>query len=218
MTTDPEIPQSPVPTVRNPHLAKVRRSLWVLAGFSLLVLFAALFMTPREPAKPPMSLASAFGGSFTMTDQNGSIVTDQTLRGKPYAIFFGFTRCPDVCPTTLNRLAQLRKALGEDGMKFNIVFVSVDPEHDTREGIGEYLTLFDTPIVGLTGTDEQIARIVKAFRVYYAKIPLEGGDYTIDHTASIYIMDRNGNFVTAIDHHEGQPAAIQKLKRAIHRG
>lgn len=215
MTIDPETPQPLIPTVGSPRLAKVRRGLWALAGLSLLVLFAALFMTPREEAKPPMSLASAFGGSFTMTDQNGGIVTDQTLRGKPYAIFFGFTRCPDVCPTTLNRLAQLRKVLGKDGMKFNIVFVSVDPEHDTREGIGDYLTLFDTPIIGLTGTDEQISKIVKAFHVYYAKVPMEGGDYTIDHTASIFLMDRNGDFVTSIDHHEGQPTAIQKLKRAI---
>ncbi len=215
MTIDPETDASSSAPSRRLSLGRIRRGLWVVAGLSLLVLFAALFMTPREETNPQMSLASAFGGSFTMTDQNGRIVTDQTLRGKPYAIFFGFTRCPDVCPTTLNRLAQLRKALGEDGMKFNIVFVSVDPEHDTREGIGDYLTLFDTPIIGLTGTDEQIAKIVKAFHVYYAKVPMDGGDYTIDHTASIFLMDRNGDFVTSIDHHEGEPTAIQKLKRAI---
>ena len=150
-----------------------------------------------------------------MTDQNGQTVTDQSLREKPYAIFFGFTRCPDVCPTSLSRMAQLRKQLGADGDKFNIVFVSVDPEHDKREDIGRYLELFGTPIIGLTGTDVQIAQIVKAFHVYYAKVPVEGGDYTIDHTASIILMDRNGQFIGTIDHQEQQGVALEKLKRAI---
>lgn len=174
---------------------------------------AAYWVTRRDAAStttPP-----SFGGAFTMTDQNGNTVTDRSLRGKAYAIFFGFTRCPDVCPTSLNRMAQLRKQLGADGMKFAIVFVSVDPGHDKRQDIGNYLTLFGTPIIGLTGTDAQLAQIVKAFHVYYEKVPVPGGDYTIDHTAAIYLMDREGRFVTTIDHQEKQDIALEKLKRAI---
>ncbi|OAN63138.1 SCO family protein [Sphingomonas sp. TDK1] len=188
---------------------------WAISGLLLLALAggAAYWVTRRDA--PPTVAAPSFGGAFAMTDQNGNTVTDRSLRGKPYAIFFGFTRCPDVCPTSLNRMAQLRKQLGPDGMKFAIVFVSVDPGHDKRQDIGNYLTLFGTPIIGLTGTDAQLAQIVKAFHVYYEKVPVPGGDYTIDHTAAIYLMDREGRFVTTIDHQEPQDAALAKLKRVI---
>ncbi|WP_010542913.1 SCO family protein [Sphingomonas elodea] len=187
---------------------------WAITGLLLLALAggAAYWVTRRDA---PASAAPSFGGAFAMTDQNGNTVTDRSLRGKPYAIFFGFTRCPDVCPTSLNRMAQLRKQLGPDGMKFAIVFVSVDPGHDKRQDIGSYLTLFGTPIIGLTGTDAQLAQIVKAFHVYYEKVPVSGNDYTIDHTASIYLMDREGRFVTTIDHQEQQDVALEKLKRVI---
>jgi protein SCO1/2 len=194
-----------------------RAKVLVIALVAFLIGLVGFLMLPgsKDSDAPADSYSSAFGGSFSMTDQNGQTVTDQSLRGKPYAIFFGFTRCPDVCPTSLNRMAQLRKRLGSDGNKFNIVFVSVDPEHDKREDIGRYLELFGTPIIGLTGTDAQIAKIVKAFHIYYAKVPIEGGDYTIDHTASIILMDRNGQFISTIDHQEQQGVALEKLKRAI---
>ncbi|NML05621.1 SCO family protein [Sphingomonas sp. G-3-2-10] len=196
-------------------LARFRLWLWIGVAVAAVALAAALMLRAPAGDDASKSYSAAFGGSFTMTDQNGRTVTEKTLRGRPYAIFFGFTRCPDVCPTTLTRMAQLRKALGADGMKFDIIFVSVDPQHDTREGIREYLGLFDTPIIGLSGTAEQLAGIVKAFHVFYEKVPVEGGDYTIDHTASIFLMDREGRFVTTIDHKEGQEVAVQKLRRVI---
>lgn len=197
-------------------LARLRIWLWAIAGIAV-VATGILYLLPREGPAPTAAerYASAFGGSFEMIDQNGRSVTDKTLRGKPYAIFFGFTRCPDVCPTTLSRMAALRKQLGADGDKFEIVFVSVDREHDKAKDIGEYVKLFNTPIIGLTGSDAQIARIVKAFHVYYAKVPIAGGDYTIDHTASIFLMDREGKFVATIDHKEGQQVALEKLKRVV---
>ena len=197
-------------------LARLRIWLWAIAGIAV-VATGILYLLPRERPAPTAAerYASAFGGSFEMIDQNGRSVTDKTLRGKPYAIFFGFTRCPDVCPTTLSRMAALRKQLGADGDKFEIVFVSVDREHDKAKDIGEYVKLFNTPIIGLTGSDAQIARIVKAFHVYYAKVPIAGGDYTIDHTASIFLMDREGKFVATIDHKEGQQVALEKLKRVV---
>lgn len=197
-------------------LSRGRKALWFMAAImALLLVVGYLWMSAQTVSQQAGGYASAFGGPFTMTDQNGHTVTDQTLRGKPYAIFFGFTRCPDVCPTSLNRMALLRKQLGADGDKFNIIFVSVDPGHDTRAGIGNYLTLFGTPMIGLTGTDAQLAQIVEAFRIYYEKVPVEGGDYTIDHTATIFLIDADGKFVTTISHQEDQKAALQKLKRLI---
>lgn len=197
-------------------LSRGRKALWFMAAITALLLVAGyLWRSAQTASQPAGGYASAFGGPFTMTDQNGRTVTDQTLRGKPYAIFFGFTRCPDVCPTSLNRMALLRKQLGADGDKFNIIFVSVDPGHDTRAGIGNYLTLFGTPMIGLTGTAAQLAQIVKAFHIYYEKVPVEGGDYTIDHSATIFLMDGNGRFVTTISHQEDQKVALQKLKRLI---
>ena len=146
---------------------------------------------------------------------DGSKVTDKTLAGKPFAIFFGFTRCPEVCPTTLARMASLRRQLGKDGDKFEIVFVSVDPEHDKPADIGSYISLFRTPILGLTGTAKQLATIQKGYGVYVKKVTLEGGDYTIDHTAAIFLMDAQGKFVTTIDYHESDKVALEKLRRII---
>jgi len=154
-------------------------------------------------------------GAFSLTAADGKIVSNESLKGKPYAIFFGFTRCPDVCPTTLARMARLRKQLGSDGDKFAIVFVSVDPEHDKPADIGRYVGLFGTPVIGLTGNKAQLDKATKNFGVYVAKVPQPGGDYTIDHTASVYLMDRNGRFVTTIDYAEGDATALAKLKRII---
>lgn len=205
----------PPPPPERSRLGRLRIMLWGLVLLAAIGGGALYVVSLQRTPTPADAYAAAFGGDFAMTDQTGRTITDKSLRGRPYAIFFGFTRCPDVCPTTLNRMAQLRKQLGPDGGKFDIVFVSVDPGHDKREDIGRYVELFGTPIIGLTGTNEQIARIVKAFHIYYAKVPIEGGDYTIDHTASIFLMDRKGRFVTTIDHQENDQIAIEKLRRAI---
>lgn len=159
--------------------------------------------------------ADALGGPFALTAPDGSTVTDKTLAGKPYAIFFGFTRCPDVCPTNLARMARLRAQLKADGNKFNIVFVSVDPEQDTPAIIGEYVKLFGTPIIGLTGTEGQLAQIKKGYSVFSEKVPTEGGGYTVDHTATTFLMTANGKFAGTIDHQESDTVALEKLKRLV---
>lgn len=164
---------------------------------------------------PASSYANAFGGPFTLTAPDRTTVTEKTLAGKPYAIFFGFTRCPDVCPTSLARMARLRKQLGPDGMKFAIVFVSVDPGHDKPADLGNYVALFGTPIIGLTGTDAQLAQIKKGYGVYSTKVPQPGGDYTIDHTAAITLMTAKGEFSGTIDTEEADATALEKLKRLI---
>ena len=196
-------------------LARLRVGLWVAAGVSVLVGLAVIYDRGHPPGDPASQYASAFGGPFVLTGPDGSSVTDKTLAGKPYAIFFGFTRCPDVCPTSLARMARLRKQLGPDGAKFNIVFVSVDPDHDKPADIGSYVALFGTPIIGLTGTEAQLAQIKKGYGVYSAKVPQPGGDYTIDHTAAIYLMTAKGEFSGTVDGHEPDATALAKLKRLI---
>lgn len=164
---------------------------------------------------PVTSYESAIGGPFTLTDQNGRTITDKTLKGKPFAIFFGFTHCPDVCPTTMQRMMLLRKQLGPDGDKFAIVFVSVDPGHDKREDIASFLSMFDTPVIGLTGTQAQLDVIQKGYKVYVAKVPMDGADYTIDHTATVFLMGKRGEFISTIDMHEQDDVAVEKLRRTI---
>lgn len=198
-------------------LVSLRAFLWIavflVGGMGLIAWLG------KSPLDRPASVAASFGGTFDLTAPNGSTVSDKTLAGKPYAIFFGFTRCPDVCPTNLARMARLRQKLGADGMKFAIVFVSVDPGHDTREGIGKYVELFNTPIIGLTGTPEQLARIQKGFGVYVKRVPLDAakpeGDYTIDHTAATYLMTADGKLQSIIAHEEADEMALAKLKRLI---
>ena len=193
-------------------LGKLRILLWGLVALAL-VGFAYLQLRPRALPKPEQTYTSSVGGPFTLTAADGSSVTERTLRGRPYALFFGFTRCPDVCPTTLARLARLRGQMGSDGNKLQIVFVSVDPESDTPADIGQYTAMFGTPILGLTGTTEQIAKIAKAYHIYYAKVPQEGGNYTVDHSATVFLMDREGRLQSTLDMKEGDAAALAKLNR-----
>lgn len=203
------------PADARPPLARIRVWLWLmvpaLLAVGIALLLATRTATPTQAADP----AEAIGGSFAMVDQDGRAVTDETLRGRPYAIFFGFTRCPDICPTTLSRLARWRADLGEDGERFDIVFVSVDPEYDTRADIGNYLSLFDMPVTGLTGTDEQVTQIADAFKIYHRKVPVAGGGYTIDHTTAVFLMDAEGSFVEAIGHLDQGEVAMDKLRRLV---
>lgn len=207
-------------TSRPSALRRVRRILWAVVGVALVGLGATLAVKRADtPATPRAATATrpAIGGSFALTDPDGRTVTDETLKGKPFAIFFGFTRCPDVCPTTLNDLSMLHKQLGPGAERLNIVFVSVDPEQDGREDIKQYLTLFDAPIIGLTGTDEQLRQIAKVYRVFFEKVSQGDDDYTIDHTATVFLMDANGQFVSTIDMHESREVALEKLRRLVSR-
>lgn len=138
------------------------------------------------------------GGPFTLTDQNGKTVTEADFRGQPFLVFFGYTHCPDVCPTTLSDMSQMLNALGKD-KKARGVFVTIDPERDTPAVLKDYLSSFDPRIAGLTGTPEAIAAVEKAYRVYAKRVPAEGGDYSMDHTGIVYLMDRDGGFVNAFN-------------------
>lgn len=159
--------------------------------------------------------SAAIGGPFTLTDVNGKPFSSASLKGKPYLLFFGFTYCPEVCPTTLFDLTQDMKELGQDSDKLNVVFISVDPERDTPELIKTYLSNFDSRIVGLTGTEQQIAEVTRAFKAFYRKVPTSDGSYTIDHQVTIYMMDGKGRFALASNYQESRDIRLQKIKRLL---
>ena len=179
---------------------------------AVLVMVLATLLAACGAAEPA---TERYGGEFTLTAPDGSKVTRASLDGKPFAIYFGFTRCPDVCPTALSSLARQKKALGKAGEKLRVVFVSVDPGHDDPKLIGEYVSLFDTPILGLTGTEAQLNAVEKNFGVYAAKVPQPGGDYTMDHTAAVFLLNAKGQLVDTIGHNEPDPQAIAKMRKAL---
>nr|WP_047168469.1 SCO family protein [Sphingomonas sp. Y57] len=197
-------------------LFPLRVLLWAAIA-AVLLGYAALTLWPRiRPlADPHAAYAAAFGGAFKLVDQDGRTVTDDSLRGRPFAIFFGFTHCAEVCPTTLQTMARLKRALGPAGDRLDLVFVSLDHERDRPADIGRYLTLFGTPIIGLTGSAAEIDRIVRAYHLYYKKVPVEGGDYVIDHTATVFLMDAEGRFFGTLAHDEGDAPRLAKLRRLV---
>ena len=158
---------------------------------------------------------AAIGGSFRLTDQAGQTVTEKNLIGRPSIIFFGFTHCPDVCPTALFEMSEVLRAMGPDAGKLNAYFVSVDPERDTSVVMKDYISSFDPHLKGLTGTPNEIAKMISAYRVYAKKIPLKDGDYTMDHTALIYLMDKNGNFIRPFNLKRTPEEAATDLKRYL---
>lgn len=203
MTDLPSLPASP------------RKIIAIGLLFNLALLALAYYLLIGWPGSRPAPAPSDIGGHFEMRDQQGRSVSDATQKGRPYAIFFGFTHCPDVCPTTLGQLARLRHKLGTDGTRFDILFVSVDPERDRPDIVSAYVALFDTPIRALSGSKDQFSTIVRAFRVYYRKVPTEGGDYTIDHTATVFLMDGEGRFMSTLAPGESDDMALAKLRRLI---
>ena len=143
--------------------------------------------------------SSAIGGPFQLTAQDGRSVTEKDLRGGPSLVFFGFTHCPDVCPTALYEIGLIYKAMGKDGDRLKTFFVTVDPERDTPSVIKDYLSGFDARITGLSGAPDAVLAAEKAYRAYAKKVPLETGGYTMDHTALIYLMDGKGRFLSSLN-------------------
>ncbi len=184
-----------------------------LAGL-VLCFSVILLLTGRGPG-PTVRQAAAVGGPFQLIDQDGRTVTDRDLKGKPFLVFFGFTHCPDVCPTALFEVSEVLRHLGGDAERVNALFVTVDPERDTPEKLKDYLSSFDPRIRALTGDAEAVAQIVKAYRVYAKKVPLEGGAYTVDHTALVYLMDKEGYFVAPFNLKRKPEDAAADLRRHL---
>ena len=192
----------------------MRLALWVLVGLVAAGLVVVLWKS-AEPQQPVITQESmgTYGGPFTLTASTGKPFSSAELNGKPSAIFFGFTHCPDVCPTTLARLTKLRRELGKGDDALSIVFISVDPERDTPAELDTYMKLYDTPVIGLTGTPSQIEQVKKQFGIYSRKVAQPGGGYSVDHTATVILLDRNGQFTATLSPEEGSQVALDKLRR-----
>ena len=167
---------------------------------------------PDSAGQRPLSISAM---DFRLMDHQEADVGPETLIGRPTMVFFGFTYCPDVCPTTLSDISGWLEDLGEEATRMNVIFITVDPERDTVEAMAEYVGYFHPAIRGWTGPDEQIGRAVEGFRAFYEKVPTEGGDYTMNHTASVFLFDEGGEFVTMIDYHEPREFAMPKIRRAL---
>ncbi len=155
---------------------------------------------------------SGIGGAFTMVDQKGRRFTEADLLGKPTAMFFGYTFCPDVCPTTLLEASYWMTELGADADKLRVVFVTVDPERDTPEKLAEFVGSFDPRFVALSGDRAETDRMLKAFRVYARRVDGQDGGYTMDHTAAVYLLDRDARFVGVVNFQEETAKALAKIR------
>jgi protein SCO1/2 len=180
-------------------------------GLVALGVAATVLLVP----KAGQEATSSVGGPFTLTDQDGRRVTERDFAGATHLVFFGFTHCPDVCPTTLQQIGDVLQALGPKGKDTKALFIAVDPERDTPEALKTYLASFDPRIVGLTGSTEEVAAAVKAYRAYVRKVPTKGDDYTMEHTALVYIMDGRNRFVNALNLMKPADQAAAELAKAL---
>jgi protein SCO1 len=189
---------------------------WKVSGAELgprLLLAAWLGVLVSAPALAQSD--GNVGPTLELLDQSGKPFSGAALVGRPYAIFFGFTHCPDVCPTTLLTISNTLQRLGADADRLSILFVSVDPERDTPEQLRQYLAAFDVRIIGLTGTEAQIASAAKAWKVFHNKVPEDDGTYTIVHSAYVYLMDRANRLVGTMGFQDSEEEQATKLRSLI---
>jgi protein SCO1/2 len=193
------------------------RAIRVVTWAAIAVLVIAVGIVAVQWQRTGGNIAAAtIGGPFQLTDQHGTTVTDASLKGHPSAMFFGYTFCPDVCPTTLSDLTLLLQKLGPAADPLQVYFVTVDPERDTKEQLATYLQAFNPRFLGLTGPREAIDQMLKEYRVYAKKVPdKDGSSYTMDHTAAVYLLDKDGKLSGTLDYHEAEDTALAKLKRLI---
>lgn len=206
------------PAAARPRLSARTRIVILFCAFAagaLILVTAATLLAPSPRPGITSTGTAAVGGPFSLVDQTGAPITEAALKGKPTLIFFGFTHCPDVCPTALFEMSEIFAALGPDADKAQAFFVSVDPERDTPEALKSYLSSFAPQLKGLTGTPEAVEAIKKEYRVYSRKVPLKDGDYTMDHTAVVYLMDKTGTFVAPFNSKRPPAEAAAELKRYL---
>lgn len=203
--------RSPTPST----LKNVRLLLWTLVAIALAGAAAFVLISGRQGNESkPATAQSSFGGPFTLVGADAKTFSSARLTGKPYALYFGFTRCGDVCPTTLSRLVQLRKqAGGED--KFNIVFITIDPKNDGPKEVGQYAGLFNSPIIGLTGSQAQIDKVKKQYGIFAEPSPHPMPGKEMEHTATVLLFDRNGTFAGTITSTDKNADAVAKLRKLV---
>lgn len=184
----------------------------------IIVLMAAVMGVLAYQWYETSVTSKAYGAPFTLVDQNGQAITEAAFRGQPSAVFFGFTHCPEVCPTTLFEMAGWLNKLGDEGKNIRAYFVTVDPERDTAEVMKNYVGNVSERIMGITGEPDKVLAMAKSFGIFWRKVDLEGGDYTMDHTASVILLDSKGDFAGTIAYEENPDTALAKMKRLATEG
>tara|TARA_R110002073_G_scaffold138601_1_gene288372 strand:- start:58 stop:681 length:624 start_codon:yes stop_codon:yes gene_type:complete len=202
------------------RLRKIRISLWVLVGLATVVGGGLELWHQLAPESPPTATeaaGSAISTDFELVDHTGKTATDENFRGKWLLVFFGFTHCPDVCPTGLATIAQVMDELGPEGEEVQPLFVSIDSERDTPETMAEFVSAFHPRIVGLTGATEAIASAAKNFRVYYGRVDdaSSPNGYTMEHTTSVYLIDPEGRFVKPYSYNATSDDIADDLRRKL---
>jgi protein SCO1 len=194
---------------------RTTRPLVIVGAFAASLVVGLVLMLWAMGGLKHVTSPAAIGGPFELTDQAGQAVTEKSMLGRPTLVFFGFTHCPDVCPTTLFEMSEVLRAMGKDADGVNVYYISVDPERDTQAAMKDYLSSFDPRLKGLTGNSQQVAKVLSEYRVYAKKVPLKDGDYTMDHTALVYLMDRDGKFVSPFNLNRKPEEAASDLKRYL---
>ena len=205
-------------------MRNLRIVLWIaVAALAGWLGYETINRTMMAGTNTPASFGVAdIGGPFTAVSSDGNMITQEDMKGRPHALFFGFTHCPDVCPTTLYEASQWLAKLGDKGDDVDVYFVTVDPLRDTPQLMADYISAFDPRIRGIAGSEAQIATMVSEWRVLAQKVPLEGSteddpDYTMNHTATTFLMNADGSFAGTIAYGEDSDVAIRKLERLVER-
>jgi protein SCO1/2 len=197
-------------------MSAIRLTLWIAVAVALFVLGALVVSGfPQRGGDREIAAGTPLGSAFRLVNEQGEPVTQDVFRGKPSVTLFGYTHCPDVCPTGLMQMASWIEEMGSDADKLRFVFVTVDPERDTVDTMHDYVTAFSDHIIGITGDPADVHAMVTDYKIYSKKVPLEGGDYSMDHTASMILQDADGNFVGTIDNAESSQVGLAKLERLV---
>lgn len=194
------------------RVQKIRYAVWAAAALMLLIAAIVFWTTSRDT---PQATNATIGGPFSLVSETGEEVTEAGLRGHPSLLFFGFTHCPDVCPTALARASAWLDELGPEAEDLKVYFVTVDPARDTQEVLARYLSSFHPDIIGLTGPTEAVHAMLDAFLVTYEAVPIDGGGYLMNHTSSFYVLDDSAQFIGTIGTMESADQALATLRAAI---
>ncbi len=190
----------------------------IIVGFSILILSLISLLLPsilKKNFQTQYSSEVKLGASFELIDSNGNKITEAAFVGSPTVLFFGFTHCPTVCPLALHRLSLLIEKLGKDQNKLKAYFITLDPERDTWKVLNKYLTGFNNRIIGITGESEKIKILAKSWGIYSKKVPLDGDNYSIDHTALIFLLKSNGNFLKTINFEDDFELSLKEIKKLL---
>src|SRR5436305_12647290 len=194
---------------------RTTRPLVIVAAFAGSLLVGLVLVLLALGGLRNVAAPDAIGRPFQLTDQAGQTVTEKNLRGRPTLIFFSLTHCRDICPTSLFEISEVLRAMGEDADRVNAYFISVDPERDTAAAMKDYLSSFDPHLKGLTGAPDAITKVTTEYRVYAKKVSLKDGDYTMHHTALVYLMDRDGKFIAPFNLKRTLEEAAADLERYL---